>query len=61
VIKVDVEKNPEAADLYAVEGLPTFVFFHRDGSLSQERLVGADEYKLEAITQRVLMPPPPPR
>lgn len=36
VIKVDIDKNPMAAQKYHIKGVPTFILFHRGNILWQQ-------------------------
>ena len=50
--KVDVDKTPELADRYEVQGMPTFVFI-KDGAVV-ERFAGASPQKLREVVEALL-------
>ena len=50
--KVDVDKTPELADRYEVQGMPTFVFI-KDGEVV-ERFAGASPQKLREVVEALL-------
>ena len=50
--KVDVDKTPELADRYEVQGMPTFVFI-KDGVVV-ERFAGASPQKLREVVEALL-------
>ena len=50
--KVDVDKVPELADRYEVQGMPTFVFI-KDGAVV-ERFAGASPQKLREVVEALL-------
>ena len=50
--KVDVDKTPELADRYEVQGMPTFVFI-KDGAVV-ERFAGASAQKLREVVEALL-------
>lgn len=49
---VDVDQNPDMADKYGVQAVPTFVILNSDGQ-EVDRVVGADIESLKAIINKV--------
>jgi len=53
ILKIDVDKNPQAAQAFKVRGVPTFVMY-KDGSLKWRQSGGMDKQTLKAKIQQYL-------
>ena len=52
ILKVDVDKNPRAAQQYQIQGVPTFMFFNK-GELSWRQAGMVDAGKLQALLEQL--------
>jgi thioredoxin 1 len=53
IIKVDVDKNPSAAVTYSVQGVPTFILFHKGKIIWRQSGVVSRDLLLQQINRVV--------
>ena len=53
ILKVDVDKNPAAAQMYQIQGVPTFILF-KDGQVKWRQSGAVPKHMLEQVVKQHL-------
>jgi len=56
IIKVDVDKNPQAANAYGVQGIPTLILF-KNGEIKWRQSGVVDIGQLQGVVQEYMQAP----